>query len=330
MKETQKMNVVLTSACDKNCSFCFAKPYVTNPDKELLNFNKFKEIVNQSEAIGEGISLLGGEPTMYPQFIELLDYLLERKLADRLSQPVLLISNLLFKDINIAYKLEEVLRKGLDLNFLLNVAEMSSKQMELFLRNIKAIPSAEVSPGITLSKNIKSSYYIKNLATIIDQCNVTSIRLSIPNPMYGTIVFEDYHNNEMPIYRQQLKDIIDFCLENEIEPSFDCGTTLCLFQAPLDGDKYLKYVHSEESSGYGCNNCALDLKPDGTMISCYPGEFISDNISNHQNELLPLIKSVRAKKQYFETQASAPKMCLDCEHYLKLCHGPCVGFYKGK
>lgn len=326
------MNLILTSACNKQCSFCFAKPYVTNPEKELLPLDKAKSIVDQLMAIGERISLLGGEPTIYPDFVPLMDYIIEKYTEGaRPESALLLVSNFLFTDTEVGDVIAKALQKKLPLRFLLNAAEMTKSQLEIFNHNLVTYvkPFSEdgqvISPGITLSKKMKSSYYINILSQINDEFKLESIRASVPNPMRGSVDFSDYKDNEMPIYRRQLRDIIDWGIAHQIKVSFDCGITECLFEEPLPRKFIDQWVPMNRRSG--CASTALDLKPDGTLIPCYPGDFIEDNMSNHFSELKPLISKIQAKKRRYISEAKRPEVCLSCKHFKITCDGPCIGFY---
>lgn len=328
------MNLILTSACNKSCSFCFAKPYVTNPDKELMTLERAKFLCEQLYQEGERISLLGGEPTLYPDFVPLLNHIktLYRtaRPQDEEREPVLLISNFLFDNETTGQAIQEALVEGVPLSFLFNVAEMSEKQLEQFKHNVKSYLKvddtlAAISPGITLNKKLPSSYYTDILENISNYATISSIRTSVPNPMPGSISFEDYQQDEMPIYRQQLRDIIEWSIDHRVKVNFDCGITRCLFEEPLPLDFVNQWVPREQR--LGCNNAALDMKPDGTLISCYPGSHIHDTLDNHNNNVAALISKVQAKKKYMTSIAEKPNVCLSCPYYLRECQGPCIGFY---
>lgn len=69
-KSPRQVSIAITNKCDLNCSHCYAPK-----KKASLDFNLLKEwlhILDQNGCMGVGFG--GGEPTMYPKFIELCKY----------------------------------------------------------------------------------------------------------------------------------------------------------------------------------------------------------------------------------------------------------------
>lgn len=63
----RQVSIALTNACDLNCSYCYAPKYKAKLDKERL-FSWLEELdINGCLGVGFG----GGEPTLYPDFLEL-------------------------------------------------------------------------------------------------------------------------------------------------------------------------------------------------------------------------------------------------------------------
>jgi radical SAM protein with 4Fe4S-binding SPASM domain len=292
-----------------------------------MTLSMAESLIDECFRTGERVALLGGEPTEYPEFIELLEYVAKKKHLNQKSPEFLLISNFLFGDEKVGKALKEFQEAHEKyMGFLLNVAEMSKTQLALFLKNVEmfVLPSSKLSPGITLNKNLEASYYINNLKPIIDTGKVKNIRLSVPNPLPGSISFDEYYEEEMPVYRQQSYDLIKWGLSELIEVSFDCGTTECFFEEPLTLDFVNRFTAKRENK-LGCSAGALDIKPTGDLMPCYPGSHITTNIHDYDT-LKEAESKVLYLKRYYETKAP-PKKCLNCEKFLTSCHGPCVGFY---
>ncbi|MBK7215048.1 MAG: radical SAM protein [Bacteroidales bacterium] len=73
-------NILLTQRCVRSCPYCFAKKYMADaPFEETLSWNDLIYLADFLIASGENrVSLLGGEPTLHPHFVEIILYLLER------------------------------------------------------------------------------------------------------------------------------------------------------------------------------------------------------------------------------------------------------------
>lgn len=62
----------LTRRCNMKCMYC----NIQNTDREELSYDKWKEAINIIKDLGATeIVILGGEPTLYPKIIELVDYI---------------------------------------------------------------------------------------------------------------------------------------------------------------------------------------------------------------------------------------------------------------
>lgn len=89
-KNEVKINWAITRKCNFTCSYCT----VYNNNDKFRPFIQFKQAINKIATLNKDkyeITLTGGEPTIYPQYIELLKYLFE-KLGNKVS--ILTISNL--------------------------------------------------------------------------------------------------------------------------------------------------------------------------------------------------------------------------------------------
>lgn len=78
------MNIVSTwltinRACNLSCKWCYAQE--TNKNNNM-DFNIAKKLIDISSEIGvRNIKLIGGEPTIYPYFFELLEYIIKYNIS---------------------------------------------------------------------------------------------------------------------------------------------------------------------------------------------------------------------------------------------------------
>ena len=72
-----------TSACNLRCPFCFQtdKTFTKKPFMGIMDFEFFKNIIDQAEELGTGAITIAsrGEPTMHKKFIEMLEYVNTKK-----------------------------------------------------------------------------------------------------------------------------------------------------------------------------------------------------------------------------------------------------------
>ncbi len=71
------------SSCNLKCPFCFQtdKSFTRKPYMGVIDLDFFKNIVDQADKLGTGAVTLAsrGEPTMHKNFVEMLDYIGEKK-----------------------------------------------------------------------------------------------------------------------------------------------------------------------------------------------------------------------------------------------------------
>jgi len=73
-------NVLLTEKCVRSCPYCFAKEYLKESKENMLSWKNLIYITDLFEASNEKhLSLLGGEPTLHPDFVDFVLYLNQRK-----------------------------------------------------------------------------------------------------------------------------------------------------------------------------------------------------------------------------------------------------------
>jgi len=73
-------NILLTEKCVRSCPYCFAKEYLKESKENMLSWENLIYITDLFEASNERrLSLLGGEPTLHPDFVDFVMYLNQRK-----------------------------------------------------------------------------------------------------------------------------------------------------------------------------------------------------------------------------------------------------------
>ncbi|MEN6615028.1 MAG: radical SAM protein [Syntrophorhabdus sp.] len=73
-------NILLSTRCNRTCPYCFARDEMGNTRSEtFMSWENLIYLADLHETSGQtNISLLGGEPTLHPQFVDFVAYLLRR------------------------------------------------------------------------------------------------------------------------------------------------------------------------------------------------------------------------------------------------------------
>ena len=78
-------NILLTYRCNLHCSYCFANEFVNKENKDITisNFLKAVSFVTKSE--NADVGLIGGEPTLHPGFLEIMELLIANQRVSQIS-----------------------------------------------------------------------------------------------------------------------------------------------------------------------------------------------------------------------------------------------------
>jgi hypothetical protein len=251
-------NISLTATCNRACAFCFAEDAMAahGRDAKLMSSERFEAALDfiVRSNIHEA-RLLGGEPTLHPEFEDLIARVRTRGLR------LLVFSGGLIPERSLR-ALERI--PSPDLAVLLNVIPFETgtprelaRQEDVFRRL-----GDRVIPGVTIdSPAVRIGY----LLDAIDQYGLArSVRLGLAHPAL------DGHNAYLHPrhYPEVGKRVTEFGLaarSRGVELDFDCGWVPCMFP---DG-ALAALGKGPGEVGLRCNPI-LDLLPDGSFVSCYP------------------------------------------------------------
>ncbi len=74
-------NVLLTEICNRRCPYCFAQHAMARGDARTMSLAEVVRVADLLVASRAArVGILGGEPTLHPDFVDILPYLLSRGL----------------------------------------------------------------------------------------------------------------------------------------------------------------------------------------------------------------------------------------------------------
>ena len=322
------MNFNLTTLCNNHCYYCFQSETIIK--KEEMLFEDFKNILFKNKIFlkenKQLITLLGGEPTLYSHFLELINFLKENS---NFNTEILLITNCLgsnqiFKELN---------TNNYFFNYLINTSYDDNKE-NIFFNNLSLLTDYEkICLSITLTSNtILNKKYINRLKTIfLNFPNIKRLRIGLymPNPIEQDISIYNYDNDLLYLF-EILKDT---SLETI---SFDCTVNFCqisynffykyiypaFFSKTLYNNRYiLNYFNYDY-----CPGACVDILPNLDLKYCSSTEKNSFNIGNFKTYNLDFFV-VRQKLETLNFQYQIKSnQCTQCELYSKKICMPCHAF----
>lgn len=312
-------NIILNSYCNRNCIYCFAKKKNQGPYQQLSldHLIKICDFLENSRI--NQVNILGGEPTLHPEFNLFLRYLVSRGFMitvfsnGMINQPVL-------KNIK-----ETIDEWGLDYNrlkFVMNVNE--AKYRTAKEDKMEKMTFQTLNRYIGLSFNIFEKDCDMNF--LVDLINdfelIPRIRLGLAAPIMGR------NNIFLPIeaYPDIARKIIrlsERCQKNSIDFGFDCGFPLCIFTDAEIGKLYKNMTHLQ----FVCDP-VLDIDADLNVIYCYPlSEYQTLKLQDFKN-VAEIYDHFRSSLEKDDEKKGIYPECRDCQYRLRgRCSGGCKGHF---
>ncbi|MBM4275128.1 MAG: radical SAM protein [Deltaproteobacteria bacterium] len=256
-------NILLTTQCNRSCPYCFAQREMSgSPRDNLLSWENLIYIADFLKASGERqVSLLGGEPTLHPECVDIILYLLER------GFDVTVFTN----GILSAARLEEFRRHLTDipierLTFTCNlndpVQTPASHQEARKIQRFLFVMGPWTMPGFNI---YRLDFTLDFLFDLINRFGMKRhLRLGVCHPVLGQrsgfIGPRDMGQvvERLYSYRRQFDAL-------RVKPGLDCGFPLC--QMP---DEVLGWLHRFPGPvQFGCGP-AVDISPDMSVYYCFP------------------------------------------------------------
>jgi hypothetical protein len=250
-------NLSVTGFCNRSCACCFAADAFRDVSHGVpfMPLDLFDRSLDYVKASGmREARLLGGEPTLHPEFPSLVDRIEKRGL------DLMLFSNGLMPET----ALRRLEAGAPEKTCVLVNANRTQMTMEEIHRQNSVL--ARLGAKALLGVNIDSrSVRIASLLDSIDRYNLKRfVRLGLAHPVVGG----SNAYIQPKFYRDIGTQIAQFAYEArryEIQPIFDCGFVPCMFEF----DAADLQIPGEIPFGRRCSPIP-DILPDGSIIHCYP------------------------------------------------------------
>jgi len=263
-------NISLISTCNRSCSYCFAADTMNRPgaDNSGVSLEQFEQSLDflQQSGIPEA-RLLGGEPTIHPRFVEIVD-----RVQARGMQLLVFSGGMIPKSA--LDRLAEI--PASDLRVLLNVAIEGVAPPAEILRQREVF--RRLGDRVALGINIYSpSIKLGFLLDLIEEFGLAKVvRMGLAHPILDGDN-EYLHPRYFDEVGRQVADFASAAAQRNVQLDFDCGWVPCMFP---EGSLAALGITPNEV-GLRCNPI-LDILPNGQVIPCYPlAEQFQESLSGH-------------------------------------------------
>jgi len=251
-------NVLLTTRCNLSCKYCFAQEKLTGQRMHMPLENVREVIAFLKRSQYPIFRVMGGEPTLHPQFTEILRMALDE------GMRVDVLSNATWSE-GVGEFFSRI--SPTRLLFLLNIDHPDNYAAKIWGRIERNLERLQGRQGITLSFNVfekepRSDYILE----IARRYGFKNIRLSLSLPVYQS------ENAFLPI--EELPAVAPFVMRFSeqaeamgISVQFDNAVPLCIFSEEQAG-KLLLHGVLDLKRNMHCEPI-IDIGPDLTTWSCF-------------------------------------------------------------
>jgi len=310
-------NILLTERCVRSCPYCFAKEYLKESKESMLSWENLIYIADLLESSNEKhLSLLGGEPTLHPDFVDSVLYLHHRKFHVNVFTSGIIAGKKFDDAREYLLKIPEK-----DFAFVCNYNHPTSStttETNLINKFFKTF-----SKYISLSFNLyRKDFDFGFLVDAILKYDLKKhIRLGLAQPIPGQ-KNECLSLDEISSISERLRSQLGILEQHRITLGFDCGMPLCIFS---DEDIGHLFKLNKGRVLFSCGP-AIDIGPDMQVWACFP-------LCNYEKKSLYDFNSVEEIKKYFSEQNNTLRKsrkgifneCSNCFYFEeKLCAGGCL------
>jgi MoaA/NifB/PqqE/SkfB family radical SAM enzyme len=304
-------NLILTHLCNQKCSFCFTDFISCRTSQQLVDLASFKKMLNLLRISNfPQIRLLGGEPTLHPQFPQILE------IASKEEKPIVIFSNGIMTD----QALQSIKSIGTaDLIVLLNInvyfMNLSIPSFTNQIRNVLIQLGEKCQLGYTIQN---AEIPFSSMQNLIKEFNLSkSIRFGLAQPTGRNNQF--LSPRHYPFIGKKMIDAMENTQDNYTTFELDCGFVRCMFPDhpaqlfPPNGDFFTSHCSP-----------IIDMDIDGSAVPCFPlSEEVrmTNAISQNRSEITQFFQDKLAKVQGIGIYPE----CGQCA-YLKNqeCNGGCL------
>jgi len=250
-------NLMLTNWCNYKCPYCFGidsmAPKIAKQNMSQETFINIMEWLSQTPEV-KSIHLMGGEPTLHPDFEGIVEYLLSRE------YHITVFSNLASKFAE-AYSQKLA---DLPVTWVVNINPPDSwknNQKRLITNALKTLGRKATITFNIMPDDDNNSWAIE----LIRDCNLNRcIKIGFVLP---TLTGSNYYLDEEQ-YHVVAEKVVrlaqDAAIDN-IRLEYECGVPTCVFS-----DEQLGILW-KNGSAFDSSCCSrMDITPDGKVIYCLP------------------------------------------------------------
>jgi MoaA/NifB/PqqE/SkfB family radical SAM enzyme len=305
-------NLTVSAICNQHCPYCFTSDHLDGSSAgrsflEVTDFDARLDFLDRSDI--EQVRLLGGEPTLHPQFPALIERARARE------KHIVVFTNGLMPEEALAC-LEEL--PATACTVLVNVNDPAEAGEETFERQRAA--ARRLGGRAMLGFNIyRPDFQPDFLLSLIAETGCRpAVRLGLAHPcLSGDNRY--IHPNQYVAIGGKIVRFARAAARSNVTVEFDCGFVRCMFS-----DEDLRTLQASGADvGWRCNPI-LDVGIEGRVIHCYPLSRLGSLPLTPETDAPALRGGFESLTRPYR-QAGVFKECSTCTFKLSgVCPGGCL------
>jgi len=251
-------NLAVSAVCNQSCPYCFTSDHLNGGRAsdgflEIDDFDARLDFLDRSDI--DQARLLGGEPTLHPQFPELIERARAR------GKGIVVFTNGLMPEESL-HSLERI--PEMECTVLVNVNDPAEAKRETFERQRAAIRrlGKRVLPGFNIYRPDFRPDFL--LSLIAEAGCRPAVRLGLAHPCLSG-ANRHLLPHQYVFIGEKIARFARTAAEAGVTVEFDCGFVRCMFS-----DNDLEELQALGANvGWRCNPI-LDVDLNGEVIHCYP------------------------------------------------------------
>jgi MoaA/NifB/PqqE/SkfB family radical SAM enzyme len=292
-------NLAISAVCNQKCVYCFTGDHLADSVayQDFLDVGDFAPRLDFLDRSGiDQVRLMGGEPTLHPQFLELIERARVR------NKKIIVFTNGLMPE-EVLVGLERL--AAMDCNVLVNINEPTEARKKIFerQRTVLCRLGERAMPGFNIYQpDFRPDFLLPLIAEA--KCK-PAVRLGMAQPcLSGSNYY--IHPKQYRFIGEKIIHLARTAAGDSVRLEFDCGFVRCMFS---DEDLEALKIWGADV-GWRCNPI-LDVDIEGRVIHCYPLSRLGSLPLTPESEA-PALRSAFESRIRLYRQAGVFQECSTC------------------
>ena len=210
-------NIMLTYRCNLSCSYCFANEFVNSKATDI-SFTAFQKAIDfLTTSDNHHIGLIGGEPTIHPQFSEMLKYI---EGCEKIEGATIYTNGIIMGDFADLFK-NSKFSLLVNCNSPKDIGKAQFDRLCKSLDRLFECPNAKqrINFGVNLYSN---DFVYSYIISLLERYDLHKVRISVTVPNTDNLKSNDALDY-LKSRKQYVYDFLQECDRHLIVPYYDCN-----------------------------------------------------------------------------------------------------------